>query len=196
MVKDRSYRPPSASSSLVSRSSVGSVKGVPSIAVTRNGVPLSRNSVDVASAPGLTLVVVSLTSTGVPGWIRLRSTVSCRRTRRPARRRLAGRRVLMDVRLVLDGIEATRQLVGDPRLADTRVIVLTTFELDDYIAEALRAGASGFLVKDIEPADLRTAVRVMAGGEALLSPGATKRLIAQFVGHRPAPADQGRFDRA
>ncbi|MCE7006331.1 response regulator transcription factor [Kibdelosporangium philippinense] len=102
--------------------------------------------------------------------------------------------VLMDVQMpVMDGIEATRLLVGDPALTGTRVIVLTTFELDDYIAEALRAGASGFLVKDIEPEDLRTAVRVVAAGEALLSPGATKRLIAQFVAHRQIPADQSRL---
>ncbi|MFC0109635.1 response regulator [Kibdelosporangium aridum] len=102
--------------------------------------------------------------------------------------------VLMDVQMpVMDGIEATRLLVGDPALTGTRVIVLTTFELDDYIAEALRAGASGFLIKDIEPADLRSAVRVVAAGEALLSPGVTKRLIAQFVAQRQAPADQSKL---
>ncbi|MET0237945.1 MAG: response regulator transcription factor [Kibdelosporangium sp.] len=95
--------------------------------------------------------------------------------------------VLMDVRMpVMDGLAATRLLVADPTLADTRVVVLTTFELDDYVAEALRSGASGFLIKDIEPADLRAAVRVVAAGEALLSPGATKRLIAQFVAQPPA----------
>lgn len=95
--------------------------------------------------------------------------------------------VLMDVQMpVMDGLEATRVLVGDPGLVNTRVVVLTTFELDDYVAEALRAGASGFLIKDIEPGDLRAAVRVVAAGEALLSPGATKRLIAQFVAQSPA----------
>ena len=80
--------------------------------------------------------------------------------------------VLMDVRMPeLDGIAATRPIVGDPRLADTRVIVLTTFDLDEYVFDALRAGASGFLLKDTDPADLLAAVRVVAGGEALLSPG-------------------------
>ncbi|MET0134171.1 MAG: response regulator transcription factor [Kibdelosporangium sp.] len=94
--------------------------------------------------------------------------------------------VLMDVRMpVMDGLAATRALVADPTLANTRVVVLTTFELDDYIAGALRAGASGFLVKDMEPADLRAAVRVVATGEALLSPGATRRLIAQFLAQTP-----------
>ncbi|MCA2219216.1 response regulator [Jidongwangia harbinensis] len=94
--------------------------------------------------------------------------------------------VLMDVQMpVMDGLEATRLLLADPALAATRVVVLTTFELDDYVADALRAGASGFLTKDIEPADLRTALRVVAAGDALLSPGATKRLIAQFVAQSP-----------
>jgi DNA-binding NarL/FixJ family response regulator len=99
--------------------------------------------------------------------------------------------VLMDVQMpVMDGLEATRVLLGDPSLANTRVVVLTTFELDDYVAEALRAGASGFLIKDIEPGDLRAAVRVVAAGEALLSPGATKRLIAQFVAQSPTKPSQ------
>ena len=79
--------------------------------------------------------------------------------------------VLMDVRMPrLDGLEATAAITADPALADTRVLVLTTFELDEYVFGALRAGASGFLLKDVEPADLLTAIRVVAGGEALLAP--------------------------
>jgi RNA polymerase sigma factor (sigma-70 family) len=90
--------------------------------------------------------------------------------------------VLMDIRMpVLDGLEATRRIVSDPALAGVRVVMLTTFDLDEYVFEALHAGASGFLLKDIEPDDLRSAVRVVAGGEALLSPRVTRRLIAEFV---------------
>lgn len=90
--------------------------------------------------------------------------------------------VLMDVRMpVLDGLEATRRIVADPGLSDTRVLILTTFEVDEYVFEALRAGASGFVVKDIEPADLLRAIRVIAAGESLLSPGVTRRLIAEFA---------------
>jgi DNA-binding NarL/FixJ family response regulator len=90
--------------------------------------------------------------------------------------------VLMDIRMpVLDGIEALRIIAADPALTGTRVIMLTTFELDEYVFEALRAGASGFLIKDTEPAELLRAVRVVAAGESLLSPTVTKRLIGQFV---------------
>jgi DNA-binding NarL/FixJ family response regulator len=90
--------------------------------------------------------------------------------------------VLMDIRMPrMDGIEATRRITTDPELAGTRVVVLTTFELDEYVFGALRAGASGFLLKDIDPADLITAVRVVAGGEALLAPRLTRRLIEAFV---------------
>jgi DNA-binding NarL/FixJ family response regulator len=94
--------------------------------------------------------------------------------------------VLMDIRMPgLDGLEATRRIVADQALARVRVVVLTTFDLDEYVYEALRAGASGFLAKDVDPAELRHAVRVVARGDALLSPGVTRRLIAEFAA-RPA----------
>jgi DNA-binding NarL/FixJ family response regulator len=90
--------------------------------------------------------------------------------------------VLMDVRMPrLDGLEATARITADPLLAGARVVVLTTFELDEYVFGALRAGASGFLLKDVEPADLIVAVRVVAGGEALLAPRITRRLIEAYV---------------
>lgn len=90
--------------------------------------------------------------------------------------------VLMDIRMPrLDGLQATLQITADPTLAETRVVVLTTFELDEYVFGALRAGASGFLLKDVEPADLVSAVRVVADGEALLAPRLTRRLIEAFV---------------
>jgi DNA-binding NarL/FixJ family response regulator len=96
--------------------------------------------------------------------------------------------VLMDVRMPeLDGIEATREICGDPLTATVRVVILTTFDLDEYVYAALRAGASGFLLKDTPPGDLLTAVRLVAAGEALLAPSVTRRLIAEFV-HRPEPA--------
>jgi DNA-binding NarL/FixJ family response regulator len=96
--------------------------------------------------------------------------------------------VLMDIRMpVLDGLEATRRIVGDPQLGGVRVLILTTFEVDEYVFEALRSGASGFVVKDIEPAELLQAVRVVARGDALLSPGVTRRLIAEFAA-RPGQA--------
>jgi DNA-binding NarL/FixJ family response regulator len=97
--------------------------------------------------------------------------------------------VLMDIRMPhLDGLEATARITADARLADTRVVVLTTFELDEYVFGALRAGASGFLLKDVEPADLIAAVRVVAGGEALLAPRLTRRLIEAFVASGAAGA--------
>jgi DNA-binding NarL/FixJ family response regulator len=100
--------------------------------------------------------------------------------------------VLMDIRMPgVDGLEAARRIAADESLADMRVIMLTTFEIDEYVFEALHAGASGFLLKDVEPDDLRAAVRVVAGGEALLSPSVTRRLIRAFVAqpgrHRPPP---------
>lgn len=98
--------------------------------------------------------------------------------------------VLMDIRMPgLDGLGATRQIASDPRLSSVRVAILTTFELDEYVFEALRAGASGFLVKHTEPVELIRAVRVVAGGEALLSPSVTRRLIAEFADRaKPTPA--------
>jgi DNA-binding NarL/FixJ family response regulator len=90
--------------------------------------------------------------------------------------------VLMDIRMPgTDGLEATRRIVAAPELAGTRVVVLTTFDLDEYVFEAVRIGASGFLVKDTEPAELVRAVRAVAGGDALLSPGVTRRLIGEFA---------------
>jgi DNA-binding NarL/FixJ family response regulator len=98
--------------------------------------------------------------------------------------------VLMDVRMpVLDGLAATSALLGPERVEghQPRVLMLTTFDLDDYIYEALRVGASGFLLKDSEPEELLHAVRVVAAGEALLSPSVTRRLIENFVAARPRP---------
>ena len=94
--------------------------------------------------------------------------------------------VLMDIRMPrLDGLEATRMIARDAELAATRVLILTTFEADEYVFEALRAGASGFLLKDCEPADLLNAIRVIARGEALLAPSVTRRLIAAFAAQSP-----------
>jgi DNA-binding NarL/FixJ family response regulator len=96
--------------------------------------------------------------------------------------------ILMDVRMPdLDGIEATRRITTAPETAGVRVIILTTFDLDDYVFAALRAGASGFLLKDTLPADLLTAIRVVAAGDALLAPSITRRLISEFA-RNPAPA--------
>jgi DNA-binding NarL/FixJ family response regulator len=99
--------------------------------------------------------------------------------------------VLMDIRMPrMDGLEATAKITGDPDLDETRVVVLTTFELDEYVFGALRAGAAGFLLKDVEPADLVVAVRVVAAGEALLAPRLTRRLIEAFVaGSAVGPTD-------
>jgi DNA-binding NarL/FixJ family response regulator len=102
--------------------------------------------------------------------------------------------VLMDIRMpVLDGIEATRAVFTDPDTSDTRILMLTTFDLDEYVYAALRAGASGFLLKDTAPEELLKAIRVLAAGDALLAPGITRRLIREFADrpdkpHRPSPA--------
>ena len=97
-------------------------------------------------------------------------------------RRLRPDIVLMDIRMPgVDGLDATRRIGEDPELASVRVVILTTFELDEYVFEALRTGASGFLVKDTEPRDLLRAVRAVAVGDALLSPSVTRRLIEAFA---------------
>jgi DNA-binding NarL/FixJ family response regulator len=101
--------------------------------------------------------------------------------------------VLMDIRMPgVDGLEATRRISADEDLAGVKVIILTTFESDEYVYRALRAGASGFLVKDTEPAELLQAVRVVARGDALLSPSVTRRLITDLASRpeRPPPSDQ------
>jgi DNA-binding NarL/FixJ family response regulator len=93
---------------------------------------------------------------------------------------------LMDVRMpVLDGIDATAQITASPRTAGVRVIILTTFDLDEYVYAGLRAGASGFLLKDVAPEELFHAIRVVAAGDALLAPTVTRRLIAEFARSRP-----------
>lgn len=96
--------------------------------------------------------------------------------------------VLMDIRMPgIDGLEATRRIGSDNALNSTKVIILTTFEADEYVFEALRAGASGFLLKDTEPTDLLSAVKVVARGDSLLSPSVTRRLIEEVLVHSPFP---------
>ena len=103
--------------------------------------------------------------------------------------------VLMDIRMPgLDGLAATRAIVEDERLGDVRIVILTTFGVDEYVFEAIRSGASGFLVKDTEPEELIQAVRVVAAGEALLSPSVTKRLLAEFATHAKEPPTATRLD--
>ncbi|MEV6199034.1 response regulator transcription factor [Streptomyces sp. NPDC051771] len=96
--------------------------------------------------------------------------------------------VLMDVRMpVMDGIEATRRICGSPETAGVRVLILTTFDLDEYVYAALRAGAAGFLLKDSPPAEVLAAIRVVATGDSLLAPSVTRRLVEEFT-RRPDPA--------
>jgi DNA-binding NarL/FixJ family response regulator len=126
----------------------------------------------VETAPGL--VVVGEAATGL-------EAVEMTRSERPDV-------ILMDVRMpVMDGIEATRRICACPGTSQVRVLVLTTFDLDAYVYGALRAGASGFLLKDTTPASLLDAIAVVAAGDALLAPAITRRLIAEFA-HRPQPA--------
>ncbi|GAU69519.1 putative two-component response regulator [Streptomyces sp. NBRC 110611] len=100
--------------------------------------------------------------------------------------------VLMDIRMPgTDGIAATRMITEDPELTDVRVVILTTFEADDYVVQALRNGASGFLGKGAEPDEMLGAIRVAAAGEALLSPAATKGLIAKFLAQGGSPGEGG-----
>jgi DNA-binding NarL/FixJ family response regulator len=98
--------------------------------------------------------------------------------------------LLMDIRMPeLDGIEATRRIVSDPDVSGVRILILTTFDLDEYVFAALRAGASGFLLKDTPPAELIQAIKIVASGEALLAPSVTRKLIEEFA-RRPASAVQ------
>ncbi|HKH52432.1 MAG TPA: response regulator transcription factor [Mycobacterium sp.] len=107
-----------------------------------------------------------------------------------AARKLRPDVVLMDIRMPgMDGLAATRAIAADPALEEVRVVVLTTFELDEYVFEAMRAGASGFLVKHTEPAELVRAVRVVADGEALLSPSVTRRLVSEFAARTKQPSE-------
>ena len=103
--------------------------------------------------------------------------------------------VLMDIRMPgMDGLAATREIATDPALAQTRIVILTTFDLDEYVFEALRAGAAGFLVKDTEPVDLLRGVRAVAAGDALLSPGVTRRLVAEFAAKAKPPIGPSAMD--
>jgi len=103
--------------------------------------------------------------------------------------------LLIDIRMPeLDGLQATRQITADPDLRNVRIVILTTFELDEYLFDALRYGASGFLVKDTEPSDLVTAVRVVASGDALISPSMTRRLITEYTTRAKEPEHTATLD--
>jgi len=99
--------------------------------------------------------------------------------------------LLMDIRMpVMDGIQATRQITGSAQTADVRILILTTFDLDEYVYAALRAGASGFLLKDVRPAELVTAIRTVAAGDAVISPRVTRRLLEEYTRVLPLSASQ------
>jgi DNA-binding NarL/FixJ family response regulator len=136
--------------------------------------PLARAGLKAMLAHAPDVVVVGEAGDG-------RAAVDLARTERPDV-------VLMDVRMpALDGIEATRQITSGPGTEGVRVLILTTFDLDESVYAALRAGASGFLLKDVPPERLFDAIRVVAAGEALIAPGVTRRLIAAFTRNEPAP---------
>ena len=135
--------------------------------------PLARAGLKAMLAHAPDVVVVGEAGDG-------RAAVALARTERPDV-------VLMDVRMpALDGIEATRQITSGPGTDGVRVLILTTFDLDESVYAALRAGASGFLLKDVPPERLFDAIRVVAAGEALIAPGVTRRLIAAFTRNEPA----------
>ena len=135
---------------------------------------LSGFSALVSAAAGLT--VVGEASNGVA------AVEQCERARPDV--------VLMDIRMPeMDGLEATRRITASPALLSTRVLILTTFDIDDYVYEALRAGASGFLLKDTAPAQLLDAIRIVAAGDALIAPSITRRLIEEFADRRDPSAN-------
>ncbi|MDG6107774.1 response regulator transcription factor [Dactylosporangium aurantiacum] len=102
--------------------------------------------------------------------------------------------VLMDVRMpVMDGLEATRRIAGDPRLDAVKVLILTTFEIDEYVFDALRAGASGFVLKDSEPDELLRAIHAVAAGDAMLAPSVTRRLVREFASRAKEVRPAGRL---
>lgn len=110
-------------------------------------------------------------------------------------RRLSPDVVLMDIRMpVMDGLEATQLVAADEALTSVRIVILTTFDLDEYVFEALRVGASGFLVKNTDPAELIHAVRAVHAGDSLLSPGVTRRLVAEYAARAKVPLPASRLD--